>query len=417
MKRTAGAITLLAALGGCVTTGGGGPSVGGGCGSCGQVSGPASVPGVQGPWGQPVAMAAPYSASPPGAEAARAMMAYSMPMDLVQQAGAFMSPGSGSGIIQAGGETPGGPYQPMGPGMGGLPPPGAVAGIGAQTSPMASHAQAQRTEVAFAGPHGMRVSWYTPAGFAGAIVAPARYNFLQGALYRLKLSNLPNRPGVELYPTLEVVPANAKTDAFLAHSAVPITFTNEDLDQVAAGNFLVKVIYLPDPAFQDLAAAGPDEIVSARLEPGVDRIAEAARRGSILLVVRVGNINLELPNTPAMNSPSMYGPQGMSPMMPGHAMMPGMPANGMSGRSTPYGPVVQPMLLPAPSGTPPGATMGPVSKRSDLPATQQAQYKSTSSQTRAQLAGQTTNTTFTTDDPPAEKKAKKSWWWRGSDSN
>src|SRR2546422_4857528 len=133
MKQTAGALVLLAAAGGCMTMDQGHSAVGL-CGSCGGYSnGPPRVSGLQGPWGQPVAMAAPYSASPPGAEAARAMMAYSMPMDLVQQAGAFMSPGSGSGIIQAGGETPGGPYQPMGPGMGGLPPPGAVAGIGAQT--------------------------------------------------------------------------------------------------------------------------------------------------------------------------------------------------------------------------------------------------------------------------------------------
>ena len=43
---------------------------------------------------------------------------------------------------------------------------------------------------------------------------------------------------------------NAKTTTFLAHSAVPIRFTEEDLEQVAAGNFIVKVIYLPDPQFQ-----------------------------------------------------------------------------------------------------------------------------------------------------------------------
>src|SRR5262249_37566808 len=117
------------------------------------------------------------------------------------------------------------------------------------------------------------------------------------------------------YPTLEVVPANRKTEAFLAHSAVPVVFTEEDLDQVTSGNYVVKVIYLPDPQFQDLATTGPDEVVSSRLEPGVDPIAEACRRGSILLVVRVGNIDLEAPNTPAMNAPSPY--QQMRPGMPG----------------------------------------------------------------------------------------------------
>ena len=114
----------------------------------------------------------------------------------------------------------------------------------------------------FTGPNGMRIAWFapTPDGRAGFgpqyLEAPGRYNFLQAAIYRLKLSDIPNRPGVELYPTLEVVPGNAKTATFLAHSAVPVTFTEEDFNQVAAGNYLVKVIYLPDPQFQDLADDG-----------------------------------------------------------------------------------------------------------------------------------------------------------------
>ena len=113
---------------------------------------------------------------------------------------------------------------------------------------------------------------------------------------------------------------------------MPISFTEEDFEQVAAGNFVVKVIYLPDPQFQDLASTGPDEVVSSRLEPGVDPIAEAHRRGSILLVVRLGNIDLEAPNTPAMDAPSPYQQKVMLPpaMMMGNGMMPpGMMPPGM----------------------------------------------------------------------------------------
>ena len=71
------------------------------------------------------------------------------------------------------------------------------------------------------------------------------------------------------------MPSSARTDTFLAHSAVPVAFTEEDLEQVAAGNFLVKVIYLPDPHFHDLTTVAPDEIVSTRLPPGTDPIAVA----------------------------------------------------------------------------------------------------------------------------------------------
>jgi hypothetical protein len=186
----------------------------------------------------------------------------------------------------------------------------------------------KRTEVRFVGPTGMKISWYVPsADGRGAfspsfLTAPARYNFLQGALYRLKLSDIANRPGLELYPTLEVVPSGPRSDAFLAHSAVPVTFTDEDLDQVATGNFVVKVIYLPDPQYQDIATVGPDEVVSSRLEPGVDPIAEAHRRGNILLVVRLGNIDLEAPNTPSMDAPVGNAPKvGMVRPAAGPRMM------------------------------------------------------------------------------------------------
>src|SRR5438132_1784553 len=335
MKRTAGALVLLAAVGGCVTTEQGMSP--GGCGSCGAwTSGPPRVPGVQGPWGEPVTMVAPYSASPPGGDAARAMMAQSVPMDLIQP-GASGGAGSSSQVMPAGGmpvaspstamSPSGRPFQPIMPcGY----PPGAVGAAGALTGPSARACPSQRTEVRFLGPPKMQVSWYGATADGrpslGHIDVPGRYNFIQGAAYRLKLSNIQGLPGVELYPTLEVVPANARTEAFLAHSAVPVSFTNEDFEQVQAGNYLVKVIYLPHPQFQDLAAAGPDEIISSRLEPGADPLAEAHRRGNILLVIRMGNINLELPNSPPMNAPSPFAPKHATATgMPGSGLVPGMP--------------------------------------------------------------------------------------------
>ena len=72
-------------------------------------------------------------------------------------------------------------------------------------------------------------------------------------------------------------------------------FTEEDLDQVLSGNFVTKVIYLPDAEFQELALAGVETLVSTRLDPGVDPIVEADRRGTILAIIRIGNKDLEIP--------------------------------------------------------------------------------------------------------------------------
>jgi hypothetical protein len=151
------------------------------------------------------------------------------------------------------------------------------------------------SQVAFLGDDGITVSWDV-GGYgmfdSEPLVIPGRQDFYQGAIYRLRVTNIPGRPGVELFPTLEIAPVTPRTDAYLAHSPIPVQFTQEDFDQVTSGNFVTKVIYLPDPEFQELALAGVETLVSTRLDPGVDPIAEADRRGSILAILRMGNKDL-----------------------------------------------------------------------------------------------------------------------------
>jgi hypothetical protein len=172
----------------------------------------------------------------------------------------------------------------------------------------------------------MKVYWYTqgpdgkPNYSTTPLETPGRYNFAQGAIYRLKLTHIPGLPAVELYPTLEVVPTSPKTNEFLAHNSVPLEFTPDDFKQVVDRNYIVKVVYLPDPQFQDGAGAGPDSLVSTKLEPGQDPIQEALRRGSILLVIRMGNIDQGLQHSPAMASPAPGGAPNMKP--PGQGIPP-----------------------------------------------------------------------------------------------
>ena len=178
---------------------------------------------------------------------------------------------TGGGVLPVGG--------PMGGGM-----------IGGQIGVPAA------VQVTMGSPDGMQVRFdSTGAGMFDSqpLVVPVRQDFPQGGLYRLKLTNIPTRPGVELYPTLELAYANPRTGAYLAHNTVPVQFTEEDFDQVLTGNFVTKVIYLPDPDFQGPALAGIDTLVSTRLDPGIDPIVEADRRGSILAIIRLGDKDVE----------------------------------------------------------------------------------------------------------------------------
>lgn len=251
---------------------------------------------------------------------------------------------------------------------------------------------AQNSQVAFVGPEGMMAAWEVgvPGEFNPTpLVCPGRYNFPQGAVYRLKLTNIPGYEAIELYPTLEVGPGIPRTQAFLAHNAIPIELTPSDFEQVLSGNFVTKVIYLPDPEYQELALAGVETLVSTRLDPGVDPIVEADRRGAILGVLRLGNKDLEIPGggvdganvmpvsyTQGSNCPTpiggpmagpMAGPMMAGPMMGGPMATPmggGMgtiPTNYISGVTGPeYGmpSCGTPIGLPGPPHIPLGNPAG-----------------------------------------------------------
>lgn len=226
------------------------------------------------------------------------------------------------------------------------------------------------SQVIFTGPEGMIISWdvSAPGAFdSEPLVAPGRYNFPQGAIYRLKLTNIPGREGVELYPSIEIAPSLPRTDAYLAHNSIPVQFTEEDFDQVLSGNFVTKVIYLPDPDFQELALAGVETLVSTRLDPGLDPIVEADRRGAILSIIRVGNKDLQVGGQEMMGGQAgamlagYCGPDG-APIGPGGLPGgPGAPPPYLAGVTAPeYGMPMSgtPIGLPGPPHVPLGIPAG-----------------------------------------------------------
>ena len=145
------------------------------------------------------------------------------------------------------------------------------------------------TQVTFLGPEGMTVAWDIGGCErydSETLVVPRHHIFPQGFVYGLKLANIPGHPGVELYQTLEVVLAESRTRTFLKWNAVSISFGDEDIDAVLSGKFVTKVTYLPAPEFQEVALP-VETIVSYRLDPGADPITEAARRGDVVVILRI----------------------------------------------------------------------------------------------------------------------------------
>lgn len=418
MKRTATTLVLLAGFGGgCVSTEGV-PSAS--MGGYNTVSYGRVVPGVVGPSGEPVIAARgvmPASGSSSGssgqdhsANGAVRPAGWLRPADDGCPTCAHV-PGAHAPLfgphfnkwskVSSGTPAPGMHETHKGilpvPGMG---PPGAVAAVGALVPGMmpagplgAPPAAMGRTSIKFTGPAGMNITWQLANGQFSeqGLKAPAAYNFLQGQIYRLRLSNLgPDFVGDTFYPTLEVAPSNPKTLTFLAHSTVPVSFTSEDFQQAKAGNLVVKVIYLPDRENQEFAVAGAEELVSTRLPPGADPIQEAQSRGSILCIIRLGNIDLENKNSPAMNAPpavippatpprvvppSPPGPLPPPPPEPKKGPVSGGPGSPSSapplapvpGSALPERNAASPAPLPPLPPTPPSVTQSPASLPAVLP--------------------------------------------------
>ncbi len=285
--------------------------------------------------------------------------------------------GPGPGVLGGGDVRPAAAEMAMGGmgGMGGGMGDGCVAcsGGGGGGNPgimgmgMGMMGPAPSVQVLFNRPEGMQLL-YDVVGDGSftsePLYVPGRLEFPQGGIYRLKLTNIQGREGVELYPTIEVANGSPRTGAYLAHNAIPVQFTTDDFEQVLSGNFVTKVIYLPDPEFQGDALVGVDVLVSNRLDPGLDPIVEADRRGSILAIVRLGNKDIEMAGVGAGGALAAGGAGGMMMCGPDGCMPGGIPASlpgyvagvtapqyGMTYTGTPIG-------LPGPPHIPLGSPAG-----------------------------------------------------------
>ncbi len=261
----------------------------------------------------------------------------------------------GAGPFSRNGIPRGGYTPQLNPGVNG-PGPGVIPSTSSKYNESAALGEAQpNAQINFQGAKGMMVSWDVSA--VGAFdsmprIAPFSQNFQLGRVYRLRLTGLPNRADRAYYPTLKINSVTPRTQAYLDHNAIPITFTDNDLDQVDSGNFVTKVIFLPAPEFQNLAiAGGVDTIVNTQLPAGADPVVEAQNRGSVLAVIQIGNKDLGLPgsyDTPIESASTSEADAPHVPQVPISGV--NVPSFGTPNSVTAYGVPGPPVLPAAPEG-------------------------------------------------------------------
>jgi uncharacterized repeat protein (TIGR01451 family) len=141
----------------------------------------------------------------------------------------------------------------------------------------------------------MHVTIYQGMAPGRDLVAPVTVGLRPGYLHRVRLTGLPQRPGLALAPTLEVrgtlcLPPRLHAADYPA----PVVFTEDDINRVLAGSLLTKVVYLENPELAVAVATRRDQPVEETLSPGYDLLEEARGRGRPMLILRLGQRDFSL---------------------------------------------------------------------------------------------------------------------------
>ncbi|MHC4176825.1 MAG: hypothetical protein ACYSWU_04930 [Planctomycetota bacterium] len=150
-------------------------------------------------------------------------------------------------------------------------------------------------------PAGALVSLAVDGRLDQARKVPLRVGLLIGQVYRLRVMNIPLQPGLEVYPTVEVIdrlyppprggrvrhPHVPPTTAG-RRFAIPIELTRQDLELALQGKFVTRVIYLEDPRRALPVRDDPGAQRWFEAGPGRDPLALADQLGRPVAILRLG---------------------------------------------------------------------------------------------------------------------------------
>jgi uncharacterized repeat protein (TIGR01451 family) len=177
-----------------------------------------------------------------------------------------------------------------------VPPgaPGSAVAAPAELGPGAPLVPPEVQVVRFQGPPGLGVEVLAPApvpvpiGDGQGILTTG---LTRGIGYRLRLTNLPERPGAELFPLIEVVghlhrPENIDPGKY----PIRVVFNDDDLSDVLdRGRLVTKIIYLEDPDQAVPIRVAKDQVSVLSLNPTESPLRVAAALGRPMAIVRIGS--------------------------------------------------------------------------------------------------------------------------------
>lgn len=162
--------------------------------------------------------------------------------------------------------------------------------------------------------------------------APSQAAMLVGQTYRVRISGMPEFPGVELFPSIEIIdrlhPPAGRADEF----PIPIQLTEEDIATALDDQLVTRVVYLEQPQLADPQPVDrPLKVVD--LPASANLLQAADERGRPMAIVRLGG------RVPDLNDPGdrrFFGTT--APILP-RAIVPKNEPEPVTQRSVTFGPL------------------------------------------------------------------------------
>lgn len=186
-------------------------------------------------------------------------------------------------------------------------PPGAIWQSPAATT---MH-QGSFQPIAFSGPAGARFS--LPIGGSHAEGEPdLMAGLMVGAVYRFRITGIPQAIGAELYPTVELIGRIYPPAGLETLYPIPINLSQSDLEEALDGNLVTRVIYLEDPQTATPLAKQRTDSRPIDIPLDQDALATADSFGRPVAIVRLGSKSP--PSNPALQSQFYFGFPAWAPI-------------------------------------------------------------------------------------------------------
>jgi hypothetical protein len=168
----------------------------------------------------------------------------------------------------------------------GAMPPGA---IGRQRlmrgGPLSGYCQA----VEIRAPQGARIAPAAGAGFAEGHPDSLMVGLHIGPVYRFRVTDIPENPGLEVFPTVELIDRMYPPQGESLRFPVPVDLTLNELLMASEGKLVTRVIYLEDPNLAiPISEKTPSETRWFEVRPGDDPLVEADALGRPIAILRMG---------------------------------------------------------------------------------------------------------------------------------